>query len=260
MIIIETNAGLCNRMRSIASAVVLGREYAIPVKIIWPRNKALNCRFDTLFEGIPGVVSVAGALPVVWRFSGKTAKLRYRNAFVGTSCSDSGALIDCIKTVGNSRDIYINSFYTFYQTDAFRMFIPKPAYLQAAEALVGTGRDMIGIHIRRGDNQRSIAESPTALFIDAVERELARNPSARFFLATDSPADEKALTDRFGSRIVVNRDKDLRRYSSRGIQDALIDLLCLSRCDTIYGSFWSSFSETAAAYGQPSKLIVLTKE
>ena len=93
MLIIETNAGLCNRMRAVASAVVLGKEYDLPVKIVWPRNKALNCRFETLFEDIPGVVSVADTLPVLWRYREKNAKRRYQNAFTGENRADREALL-----------------------------------------------------------------------------------------------------------------------------------------------------------------------
>ena len=40
------------------------------------------------------------------------------------------------------------------------------------------------------------------------------------------------------------------------IKDALIDLYGLSRCRLILGSYWSSFSETAAAIGGSELLIV----
>ena len=146
-------------MRAIASAVVLGEEHGVPVKIVWPRNKALNCRFETLFEDIPGVSAVVGTAPLLWRFSEKAAKYRYRNAFLGTKRSNNAALLDCIRTVGGTQDIYVYSNSMFYDVDAFRMFVPRPQHLQAVEALVGAGQDMVGIHLRRGDNQRSISRS-----------------------------------------------------------------------------------------------------
>lgn len=52
MIILETSAGLCNRMRAVMSAINLASEYNTNVQVIWPLNKGLNCRFDEIFEPI----------------------------------------------------------------------------------------------------------------------------------------------------------------------------------------------------------------
>lgn len=67
-------------------------------------------------------------------------------------------------------------------------------------------------------------------------------------LATDDPAIEYAIKERFPDRVVV-RPKVFARDKAAGVRDALVDLLLLSRCRRILGSHWSSFSETAAEIG-----------
>ena len=46
------------------------------------------------------------------------------------------------------------------------------------------------------------------------------------------------------------------RTTQQGMVDALVDLVCLSRTTKIFGSYWSAFSETAAALGE-TEVIVL---
>ena len=61
---------------------------------------------------------------------------------------------------------------------------------------------------------------------------------------------EEILQKEFPGRIFSNSNRMLQRDSQEGMNDAVIDLYCLSYCKKIIGSYWSSFSETAAAlYG-----------
>lgn len=115
---------------------------------------------------------------------------------------------------------------------------------------------MVGIHIRRTDNAESISRSPTELFERAIETEIEKNPNAQFYLATDSAEDQQRLISIFGSRIIANANKTISRKTQQGMVDALVDLVCLSRSAKIFGSYWSSFSETAATLGE-TELIVL---
>ena len=124
--------------------------------------------------------------------------------------------------------------------------------------LPGNIDELKGIHIRRTDNTKSIENSPTELFINAINQELVYNPDTVFFCASDSVQEVKLLSDIFGSKIIFNKNKSYSRNSPKGIKDALIDLCCLKKCNEIYGSFWSSFSETAALWGG-GKLHILVK-
>ncbi|WP_375560778.1 hypothetical protein ACE193_24300 [Bernardetia sp. OM2101] len=107
----------------------------------------------------------------------------------------------------------------------------------------------IGLHIRRTDHAGAIEKSPLSLFIEKMNEEIALNEETNFFLATDDKATEKELIQLFGKKIITNPEKAFDRDSEKGVQDAYIDVACLSKTSKIYGSHASSFSETAAKMG-----------
>ncbi|MBI4747970.1 MAG: hypothetical protein HY774_05745 [Acidobacteria bacterium] len=112
------------------------------------------------------------------------------------------------------------------------------------------GAYTVGLHIRRTDHVRAIANSTTQKFIVAMQAEIAQHPSARFFLATDSPEEETTLRQFFPDRILTYQKRTLDRNSPEGIQDAVVDLYCLARTQKILGSIGSSFSRTASRIGE----------
>jgi hypothetical protein len=103
----------------------------------------------------------------------------------------------------------------------------------------------VGVHIRRGDHTIAIKHSSLQKFISAMDNEVAEN-SVNFFLATDCKATEEELMKRFSNRIVTFTKSSYSRNSAQGIQEALIDLYCLSKTKRVLGSYYSSFSQVAA--------------
>lgn len=55
--------------------------------------------------------------------------------------------------------------------------------------------------------------------------------------------------------IITQSDVEFVRNSKEGIECALLDLMALSRCEKIYGSYYSSFSEVAAKWGDKTGSI-----
>jgi hypothetical protein len=105
---------------------------------------------------------------------------------------------------------------------------------------------IVGVHIRRGDNRTSIQESPSELFWEAMA---AYDPSVIFYLATDSMREREEAERRFPGRILTGSGTILSRNDPFGCREGMLDFYCLSRCSEILGSYYSSFSEMAAAYG-----------
>lgn len=103
----------------------------------------------------------------------------------------------------------------------------------------------VGVHIRRTDHAIAIKHSPLQKFTRAMDYDIAEK-NANFFLATDCKATEKELLHRYPDRITIFPKSKYSRNSVQGIQEALIDLYCLSRTDKLLGSYYSSFSQVAA--------------
>lgn len=128
-------------------------------------------------------------------------------------------------------------------------------WVKKAELIVSEDEEYIGIHIRRTDHSTAIAHSKLETFILMIQERLQENPNTRFFLATDDNEVERELKKTFGDRIVIQPDKHWGRDSEEGMESAIIDLLCLSRCKVILGSYASGFSVFPARYGNKELII-----
>jgi hypothetical protein len=129
-----------------------------------------------------------------------------------------------------------------------RQLRARPEILEA----IAIGNGVVGVHMRRGDHMKCIADSPTTLFIDAMRR----YPSSTFFfVASDSDADRDTLEQLFPGQILTVA-RTLVRDTTVGMTDAVKDFVALSRCSEILGSKGSSFSDMAAAYGDVPLLKV----
>jgi hypothetical protein len=82
-----------------------------------------------------------------------------------------------------------------------------------------------------------------------MRRCLCAEPDARFFLATDCPQTEAEIRAIFGAR-VITRPRVASRDTRGGMLDAVVDLFALARTSRILGSYYSTFSETAASLGR----------
>jgi hypothetical protein len=259
-------------MRAIASALALSRAASLPLTVYWLNTRSLNCSYDKLFEPIAGVEVVnvttgrrrglfsRGAM----RFG--AARRKPYDLFLNDDEMDKfrDQGIDLALVAAQAKRCAIETYGRFYGSPPYYAdFRPKQLLLSEAErtfasmASVGGGGRIVGVHIRRGDNSASIEVSPLELFLDRMQIELDRDPEARFFLATDDPATEQTVVGHFPGRVTV-RGKDFARTRTRGVQDALVDLLVLSKCHLILGSYWSSFSQTASEMGGGTLEIVRT--
>lgn len=111
-------------------------------------------------------------------------------------------------------------------------------------------KEVIGIHIRRSDyfsylRQDPKSVAPTLLFIRRMMRILKTNPKAKFFLATDDKDEEQTIKNHLQDAVIVHEKDAVSRSTKKGIQDALVDWLLLSRTSRIVGSYRSSFNEEA---------------
>ena len=167
-----------------------------------------------------------------------------------------------------------DQFVQFAQARA-RRFQPVHAIQQRVdETMAGEDADWVGVHIRRTDleyegrhgirNDFRVANDDC--YVRAMERELAHNDRTLFYLATDNPKTQAEFMERFGDRIRVavtqfappEAPAGLRADQCRltSMDDAVVDLCCLSRCDRILGTSGSTFSVVAGWMGgRPVTLV-----
>jgi hypothetical protein len=137
-----------------------------------------------------------------------------------------------------------------------RVLLDNPT---TAAIIASTGAALtIGVHCRQTDNSRSFYEGliPADSYHAHIDRAIERFPNARFFVAADTTAARQRIRARYGARVLTHladipdADPQLsERYTLRGQQAALADMVALSRTSLIIGTRFSSFTYVAAVLG-----------
>ncbi len=262
---IEPRNGLCNRMRVLDSAYALAHVVDTPVVVHWVVGAGLSCTFEQLFEK-PACVHrvfnwsaigrgdrISRALLRCWHAS---RGLRFFSEDAVDRLCDSDT--EWARRIGRA-GAYVSTCERFFGGPArLGWFTPVPGILDRVDEadreyhLAGC----VGVHIRRADHTLSKRDSPTSAFARAMERQIALRPDVRFFVASDDPTEEVRMRHLFNDRVVVREKRSVDRTRPEAAEDALVDLLCLSRTRAILGSYWSSFSITAAELGGLSLNII----
>ncbi len=258
-IIINPIGGLANRMRAIASGIALCNEHDFNLKeIIWPINSDLYCPFDKLFEPIDNIqVKSISNIKNIFLYDEPRKKnfflsrLFQTDRYCGKILELHSNIYEYINSLNNTKKpLLIQSggiFYDFTPEVYKNIFIPRKELINEAKQRIQS--NTIGLHIRRTDNLVSIEQSPTDSFIQAINEEIKRDNTATFYLATDDDDVKQQLSSLFGNKRIIFSKLTASRKTEQGIKEAAIELLCLSMCKKILGSYWSSFSEAAALIG-----------
>ena len=261
MIIVEPLGGLGNRLRVIESAVELSRMRSETIIVIWNLNSGLNSKYSELFLPLNNCI--------FWE--GKISKYNLRNVLIHLLeliiFLVPGSRIIRDNEVRNSRSssgiykvsreknrlLYVSTCFDFFKGNNHGIFKPIAGIEDKCfkeEEL----RGCIGIHIRRTDNLWSIEESPIELFVELIEHWLDEDQTKRFYLATDCNETRRFLLGLFPLNLITSSFLELNRGTASGMSTALIDMVNLSRCDQIYGTYKSSFSDLAALIGDKDKI------
>jgi hypothetical protein len=259
-------SGLANRIRIIASTIKLARESNKKIAVYWDRNAGLHADFDELFEDIKNIP--VRKIPLkykVWikmtQYSSRLSGLDkwYLSLFnFDFIFLDNMAIqvwhnkMNLQREVNNGKNVLICSGQEINYFDLldYQLFVPKTGLRKTIEDISGKfATNTIGIHIRGTDNEMSKKHSPLSAFIRKMEDEIAYDPDITFFVATDDEKYQEILLKKFGEERIFFHHKIFGRNVTEGIKDAVIDLFCLSRTSKIYGSYFSSFSDTAGRLG-----------
>ena len=269
-IIIVPMGGLANRMRAIASGLVLSRKYSRPMTVIWNKNNDLNAPFNLLFEtkSLPFNLLDGNNLKYYLYYQYPRKKnlfiSRVISSFKGTKLLniENGlpyGYLDCLldNYIG---DIVITSGLQFYDFDNILI----PSIFKFSQRVLDNKKFILenivpdfALHIRRTDNKEAIKNSPVGLFEKIICDGIADQPMIKYFLATDDECIKHHLYEKFPNNIIFN-SRAADRRSEEGMLDAASEMCIMSECDIIYGSYWSSFSEIAASYGNTQLIVVKT--
>ena len=264
--------GMGNRMKAVSAAISLARQCHSRVEIIWFRDGGLGCRFDQLFLPLnePDVTLREATLTDLLLHD----RPRRRNLYVPLCAQrllyegrmDEQACTQGMRTHfdfaqwATGKRVWMSSHVYFMAdeppTGTYDRFRLVPRLQQRVERTVAeAGDDVVGVHIRRTDNERSIAESPTEAFIARMRQE---PKDTRFFLATDNDEEKQRIAAAFPHRVITS-PRPADRRTLQGMEDAAVEMFTLSRTRLILGSACSTFSSAAAGIGHiPLEIVKKT--
>lgn len=253
MITVLPEGGLCNRMRVVASAWLLAKASAQPMRVLWHRTPDFNARFDSIFSTaeIPFDVLERSAMTRIGRggFRLREYWARVSGNYVLGECETAPGKFQmehALKAI-DGRDVFVhtNSRLAF-DPEMYKLFVPAAEAAEFIENLRANVANSVGVHVRRTDNTQALRESTLEQFIALMKVEVESNPKTQFFLATDDPEVTTTLQANFADRVQEYKKRAYSRNDPLAIVDAVVDLFALGNCRKLIGSYWSSFTDTAA--------------
>jgi len=235
LVTVTSHAGISNRIKNIMSALSQHEDVS-----------TLHDTINYIFPSISKVDSIVNEYPEDWRLQVSPDEYEY---------------IDDYKTI----DLLYEKTPQYF-VDKYLKVISKLEINSQITDYVNdfteSWDNMVGVHIRSWYCERRKLHSN-----QIFEEEIDKIPSnQKFFFCSDNSDIQKYFIDKYGDRIITYERQMFNdcRLAESGhhddIQittDAFIELLLLSKCDKIIGTYASSFDEVAWwMSGCKSKVII----
>ncbi len=269
MIIFHPVGGLGNRLRAVNSAIRLSERTGKSLHVFWVKESVFNCEFSRLYAPVSFIHDTD------LHFITSLFDLRSKSSFFRAALYilEKFRLLKIlapseVKTMIRSKFDFLElRKFAFCIISSFSEFLKEEPFLERFKLkhdldlwlqleTNAFNQHTIGVHIRRTDNVHSIHHSPIELFLEKMHDEIAINPAANFYVASDSLEVKMLIREEFHDKVIIP-DGPLERNSREGIVQACIELYALSRTRKIFGSYFSSFSIIAAKIGSiPYEAVV----
>ena len=244
---LKVEGGLCNRMRTLISAIGYCEKTDRTLKLCWPVSKKFHrfrrmppqwrfeARFDDLWDFPVEIISEQE-----W----EEASNAYPKNLITLPPPD----------ISLDSPLLLHTCHAFYESSSRS---PKElAHFLAPAAAVAARIEKfekdnpsdlrIAVQIRTNAVHEKSAEfSPVSWFEDRISFLKTLYPSAIFLPVADSPTIFKRLHAIFGDSI-VEQCKPPGYNTRRALQKALADLYIMGKSDYIVGTYFSSFSYMAS--------------
>lgn len=265
---IYPEGGLANRLYCIYSGIYWQKYFQVKMKILWEINHVCGIPFEKIFQPLPNVeVKTIYNMPLNDRMAFRSLKgrlyirklKRTHNYFssIETGQIFSGGREEVMGEILRSPREYCIRYYGDFAgrehiLDVIDDLKPTAEIENTVNEVMNPYMDFhtVGVHIRRTDFYKEyIQKSSLSAFIDCMEKVLKVKPDTYFYLATDDESIELELSEKFPLiKHKIFSDKKSRKTEA-GMIDAYVDMLCLGRCKSVYGTYASTFSSMSAAIG-----------
>jgi Glycosyl transferase family 2. len=280
---IETVNGLCNRLRSFASAAVIACAMNRDLGLIWIPSDHCNAKFNDLFD----TFHLKNCLPVNFYLYDKKLSFSKHLAselaipsfskipsFSSENLHSTNLSSFSLPSMSSSpeEDIYIisssviNNKYTNWlkESEFLKTYLhPKKELWSVIEKI--DAKNLIGVHIRMGqdasydktdgwdDTAKKSWEmwrtrSHLSVFSKKMKDIVTDSPCQKFFLSADNQFIYDEMFKQFGN-CIIRIPRTIYDRSLKQLKYAVIDMILLSRTKYLLGSNWSTFTELAQKLG-----------
>ena len=237
MVTVVSHAGIANRIKNLLSAISQHGDVS-----------TLHDTISFIFPSLKKVDEVEEEYPEDWRLYVASGEEKH---------------IPDYKTIDLLYERTPEYFVKKYLDIIYKLKI-NSEIIEYVSEFTGAWDDMVGVHIRSWYCPKKVFHSN-----EIFEEQIDKLPEdKKFFFCSDNSDVQKHFVDKYGDR-VITYDREMfndPRMAESGhhddIQlttDAFIELLILSKCATIIGTYASSFDELAWwMSGCTSKVIIPT--
>ena len=242
------DAGLCNRIKCLVSAMRIARLTNRRVLLHWPKNERCGASFRELFDlGLdeistrPETTTFGRSDCIALNYYGNLSLRTWRFALTDHEWHRGVRAQDFLF---NERDL--DPVVSSQISSCLSLLRVKRSLLDRVSSILQAqlAQPYVGVHIRGTDHNLARRLSPVTSFAQELTSVMRRDRHRLLFLATDDPPLAEALRLQFGS-LFIRQLGSRNRAEPGAIEDALIDLLLLARADELLGSYGSTFSELA---------------
>lgn len=260
---LHTQHGLCNRLRALLSGMLLAQISGRELVLIWENDCHCECIFSDLFDNSGFEV-----------YNSINEIMDWEDIYVYNYMENEDNPAKTRRINYNiKKDLYIKTAYVLEnyelnwkdENEMFKKLVIKGEINKKIDdyaRLFGIS-GCVGFHIRsQMPNQKNKFDSNENWKKESHEKivhwrkmssysrfslvidKILKRKLIPIFIATDEKENIIKLKQKYSNNIYYV-EREVFDRSKEEIQYALIDLVLLSRCREIYGSYWSSFSEVA---------------
>ena len=234
-LIIEVREGLCNRLRVLISASYLAERFSRELVLCWRPNHSCGARFRDLFTNPMTETDALPEYPLPHKGSSRDVLARAIQSPEPVVC-----VSECHWLVADKdQRKCVSHFIKLHPVNTVTQVVDEFAAKFCGHT--------VGVHVRRGDFAGQLSRNHN-LKLPALGRYFSYLDKWRgtIFLATDGGEEVvEAFRDRYSDRLLIYSKHCPGRNTPQAVQEALVDMYLLQRCQAIIGTRYSSFSELA---------------
>ena len=271
-LIIAPNAGFCNRLRSMVSAIYLSEKLEMNIEHLWIgmqyncyngniqniHDKSFEYFFEEKIKRCDYTDKINKVRKVYTEWFPNISWHKYQS--YGQKMLRSSVLLS-LHLVNEEMDAtedflietsYINNLKITKQ-DKFRIynnfFTPRANFLDEISKINEIDENTIGIAIRKGDFKKYFPETQID---DEIILKWIKSMNCKIFFCSDDREYTKKMRNIIKNSIIPN-------FNVSEDDEDFLEFILLSKCVKIYGTEKSSFSEEASYFGG-TEYIPLTKK